>query len=78
VYNHAFFQNKDCEFFPCHDNIEKEDFNCIFCYCPLYCFEDCGGEYNLINNKIKDCSNCSLPHHKKNYKQIVKILKERY
>jgi len=78
VYNHTFFQNKDCEFFPCHDNIEEKDFNCMFCYCPLYCFKDCGGDYDFISNKIKDCSNCTFPHHKENYEQIIKILKEHY
>jgi Zn-finger protein len=75
---YTFFQNTACEFFPCHKNIAVEDFNCMFCYCPLYCFKDCGGSYTLLENKIKDCSNCDYPHHKKNYNQIIKILKERY
>jgi len=50
----------------------------MFCYCPLYCFKDCGGDYDFISNKIKDCSNCTFPHHKENYEQIIKILKEHY
>ena len=43
--NYQFFQNRDCEFFPCHQGVRKEDFNCLFCYCPLYALgEDCGGD----------------------------------
>ena len=33
--NYKFFQHKDCEFFPCHKTNKPEDFNCLFCYCPL-------------------------------------------
>ena len=33
---YKFFQNKKCEYFPCHKGIPEEDFNCLFCYCPLY------------------------------------------
>ncbi|MCL1901744.1 MAG: cysteine-rich small domain-containing protein, partial [Firmicutes bacterium] len=33
--SYNFFQNKECQYFPCHkvDNIEK--FNCLMCFCPL-------------------------------------------
>ena len=34
--HYAFFQNRDCEYFPCHETKHPEDFNCLFCYCPLY------------------------------------------
>ena len=30
---YKFFQNKKCEYFPCHKGIPEEDFNCLFCYC---------------------------------------------
>ena len=33
---YAFFQHRACEFFPCHKGVPEEDFNCLFCYCPLY------------------------------------------
>ena len=33
--HYAFFQNRDCEYFPCHATKHPEDFNCLFCYCPL-------------------------------------------
>ena len=33
--HYAFFQNRECEYFPCHKTSRPEDFNCLFCYCPL-------------------------------------------
>lgn len=32
--SHRFFENRECKYFPCHKGLE--DFNCLFCYCPLY------------------------------------------
>ena len=34
--NYSFVQNRACEYFPCHEGVPEEDFNCLFCYCPLY------------------------------------------
>lgn len=34
---------------------------CLFCYCPLY-HTDCGGDYEILDNGIKDCSGCRRPH----------------
>ena len=34
--NYDFFQNKQCEYFPCHETDDEEGFSCLFCYCPLY------------------------------------------
>ena len=39
----------------------KGDMNCLLCYCPLY-ETDCGGDYIILPNGIKDCSNCIIPH----------------
>jgi len=66
-----FVQNKECEYFPCHKNVKVKEFNCIFCYCPLYTKEYCCGEFDITNN-MKDCSKCSIPHDKENYDLIVK------
>jgi Zn-finger protein len=38
------------------------DLNCLFCYCPLYDDEECGGEYIILPNGLKDCSACLVPH----------------
>lgn len=72
--SYRFFQNRECEFFPCHKNADIEKFNCLFCYCPLYSVKECGGNYTLLDNGIKDCSNCLLPHY--NYEYIIKKLGE--
>ncbi len=67
----SYFQNRDCEFFPCHKTGEGEYFNCLFCFCPLYTLGDkCGGNFVYTDKGIKDCSNCTLPHSKKGYEYI--------
>ena len=33
--HYYFTQHTACEFFPCHKTAHPEDFNCLFCYCPL-------------------------------------------
>lgn len=68
----AFFQNTACEFFPCHKTEKPEDFNCLFCYCPLYVLgRDCGGNFTYTENGIKDCSACMVPHQRNNYGYIT-------
>ena len=70
---YKYFQHKECEYFPCHD---FKELNCLFCFCALY-FLDCGGDFITLDNGIKDCSNCKIPHSKNGYDYIVKKLKER-
>ena len=66
-----FNQNKQCEYFPCHKGVEKEDFNCLFCYCPLYMLKDeCGGNFSM-NHGVKDCSGCTKPHQKDSYDFVM-------
>ena len=61
--SYKFFSNKACEYFPCHKGIDVDDFNCLFCFCPLYVLKDqCGGQYKYLENNIKSCENCDLPH----------------
>ena len=48
---YKFFQNKKCEYFPCHKGIPEADFNCLFCYCPLYTLgKSCGGNCEYLKN----------------------------
>ena len=69
---YSFFQHKACEFFPCHKTEHPEDFNCLFCYCPLYALGDkCGGNYAYLPNGVKDCSACLIPHGRKSYSYVV-------
>ena len=57
--HYAFFSNKECEYFPCHKGADPENFNCLFCYCPLYALGDkCGGNFRITEKGIKDCTNC--------------------
>lgn len=69
--SYKFFRNEACRFFPCHKTENTEDFNCLFCFCPLYFLDDCGGNY-INNNGIKDCSGCILPHDPGGYNFITK------
>jgi putative acetyltransferase len=71
----GFVQNRACEYFPCHKTNDPEHFNCLFCYCPLYRMEDCGGNPTYLDNGIKDCSNCTVPHF--HYDRILSKLTER-
>lgn len=70
--NYKFFQHKDCEYFPCHKIKDNKDFNCLFCYCPLYTLgSKCGGNFTFTENGIKNCTNCLIPHSKKGYEYIM-------
>lgn len=71
-----FFQNTSCRFFPCHKTENMNDFNCMFCFCPLYSLGDrCGGNFYYTDKGIKSCLNCSFPHERNNYGQITDKLK---
>ena len=70
--HYKFCQNRSCEYFPCHKGVEEADFNCLFCFCPLYALgDDCGGGFVFLENGIKDCSNCVKPHRRENYDKIM-------
>ncbi len=75
-YSSKFFENKDCEYYPCHEGCEK--MNCLFCYCPLYRLENCPGNpfFKEKDGKtIKVCTNCTFPHKKENYDKVIAVLK---
>ena len=75
--NYKFFSHTECEFFPCHKTNDPENFNCLFCYCPLYALKDkCGGNFIYTEKGIKDCKNCTLPHQRKNYDYVIGKFKE--
>lgn len=76
--HYKFFQNKECEYFPCHKMKETDEFNCLFCYCPLYFKGDaCGGNYTYTETGIKNCSACLFPHKKENYEKVLQKLFEK-
>ena len=75
--SYAFFQNRECEFFPCHEGIEETEFNCLFCYCPRYALgEGCRGNYVYTESGVKSCENCSFPHRRENYAAVLKRFPE--
>lgn len=68
--NFVYFENKECEYYPCHAG--QEELNCLFCYCPLYALADrCGGNFTYTPDGIKDCSACVFPHRRENYGRIM-------
>ena len=70
--NYRFFQNRACEYFPCHEGVPEENFNCLFCYCPLYALgRKCGGNCTYTEGGFKSCMNCSFPHHRENYDALI-------
>lgn len=73
--HYAYFCNRECEYFPCHPTENPDNFNCLFCYCPLYALGDrCGGDFVYLANGCKDCSRCLFPHLRENYGAVT----ERY
>ena len=59
----SFFANKACRYFPCHKTDDEDNFNCLFCYCPLYMLgRDCGGNFTYTENGVKNCTGCTVPH----------------
>lgn len=75
--SHRFFENRECRYFPCHKGLQ--DFNCLFCFCPMYPREKCPGNPKYLTShgkQIKDCSDCAFPHCPENYDPIMEALKE--
>ena len=76
--SYRFFENRACKYFPCHSGLEGKDFNCLFCYCPMYRLEQCQGNprYKELasGKKIKVCTDCIFPHRPENYDKIMKCL----
>ena len=75
--HYQFFQNRECEYFPCHKDVEEKDFNCLFCYCPLYTLgENCGGNFLYTDTGVKSCVNCNFPHKRENFSALIKRFPE--
>ena len=70
--NYKHFSHTTCEYFPCHACENTEEFNCLFCYCPLYALgEKCGGNFVYLENGIKDCSHCLIPHSPGGFEYVI-------
>lgn len=74
--DHTFFTNRSCKYFPCHKTEDTDNFNCLFCYCPLYAMgPDCGGHFRFTEKGVKDCTGCLVPHKRENYPVIMDKLR---
>ena len=77
--SYRFFQNRECKFFPCHEVQDEDDFNCLFCYCPLYLDDNCIGSPEYIitgrGQRIKDCSSCLVVHSPEMYDKVIAHLR---
>mgnify|MGYP000051950745 CR=1 FL=1 len=52
--HYQFFCNRECEYFPCHKNADPDNFNCLFCYCPLYALgKNAVGSFATFQMEIK-------------------------
>ena len=70
--HYRFFAHTKCEYFPCHPGAAPEQFNCLFCYCPLYALgSKCGGQFTYTADGTKDCTACLLPHRPEGYDRIM-------
>ncbi len=73
--HYKFVQNRKCEYFPCHKVENEEEFNCLFCFCPLYMLkEECGGDFKYTNG-FKDCSDCTKTHGKNSHAYVMGKMK---
>ena len=73
--SHRYFCNRDCRYFPCHPGADAAAFNCLFCFCPLYFLENCGGDC-VLRHGVKDCTPCLRPHRPQGYDEILARLRE--
>lgn len=73
--SHHFFENKECQYYPCHKEITE--MNCLFCFCPLYNHASCPGNPIFIEHngtRKKCCDKCLFPHRAENYDKIMRKL----
>lgn len=74
--SYRFFENKECDHFPCHKGLDE--FNCLFCYCPMYHIENCPGNpvfKEKDGKSLKICTNCTFPHRVENYDKLIEVIK---
>ena len=74
--SYKYFRNTECQYFPCHEGV-GEDFNCLFCYCPLYALGDkCGGDFVYLPSGVKSCEHCTIPHTEGGYEHVMRHIKD--
>ena len=80
VQSSNYFENRKCEYFPCHKNINPDiqGFNCQFCRCPYYNAIVCPGlvdgsvkKIQIRDGEYKDCTECLFPHMYSNREKLA-------
>jgi precorrin-3B C17-methyltransferase len=67
-------KNTDCEYYPCHENVNQQ---CDFCFCPFYpCGDGSTGGKWIKNKNVWSCEDCSWIHEKSTVKCIKPKLKD--
>ncbi len=75
--HYDFFQNRLCEYYPCHPGADPETFSCLFCYCPSMLWAiAAAATFTTPPNGIKDCTHCLRPHIRENYSKILEKMPE--
>ena len=70
--HYCFVQNRSCEYYPCHMGIPEEEFNCLFCFCPLYALgKHCDGQFRYLPSGTKSCEDCLIPHRRACYDWVI-------
>ena len=75
--HYRYFEHRACEYFPCHEGADPDNFNCLFCYCPLHFLgKECPGNPQFNEKGVKNCTNCSFPHRRENYDKVIETLRK--
>ena len=59
--HYTWFQNRECEYFPCHKGCGRRKFNCLFCYCPLYRHPNCRGQASCCGTGSRTAPTACCP-----------------
>jgi hypothetical protein len=43
----------------------------------LYPYDDCGGNYLILDNALKDCTGCVFPHGEDGYDKVIAFIVEK-
>lgn len=69
--SYKYFKNTDCKYFPCHKGL-SDDFNCLFCYCPMYSMPNCPGSKTYIEKNGKKLRYAQTVHFHTDRKIMIK------
>jgi Zn-finger protein len=75
----------NCYWYPCHKEIEDNEYDCRMCYCPLY--ETCSKLNNILwggyllryqddkgdNKEVFACDKCTIFHKKENVEYYLSL-----